>query len=71
MKRKSHEEYKAELKQNKKDTITLLSKYTSSRCKVRVKCNKCGYIWDVSPRTLLGKSGCPSCGKIKAKKTMV
>ncbi len=35
--------------------------YVNSKTKVKVKCKKCGYVWEVLPYALLRSKGCKKC----------
>lgn len=58
--RKSPEEYEKELHAANPDIICI-DKYVDSSTKIKVKCLKCGTIWDSLPFNLLQGHGCPRC----------
>ena len=63
--KKSNEEFKKELK-TKHPNLTPLTEYRGDGKYITLKCEKCGYIWDVLPTNILRKKGCPRCqGKQK------
>ena len=65
MKKRTHEEYVAELKDKNPD-IEVIERYINSSTKIRHRCLKDGYEWDVAPSTVLSGHGCPMCnGGIK------
>ena len=43
--------------------IEPLTQYINKRTKIRMRCNDCGYEWEVIPETLLKGSGCPECAR--------
>lgn len=51
------------IKQVKKidPTIIILGEYKSSKANIRVKCSRCGHIWDTKPNYLINGNGCPIC----------
>lgn len=54
----------------KERNFTLLSDYKNTRTKIHVKCDTCGYEWDVRPNTLLNNvAGCPQCAGVIKKST--
>ncbi|GAA0082831.1 hypothetical protein [Clostridium sp. CTA-6] len=60
--KKSHEEFVKEVSELVSDEYTVLSKYTKSDEKVRMKHNKCGYDeWNVTPDNFLRGTRCPKC----------
>jgi len=42
------------------DKLSILDEYTDSRNRIKVRCNKCDYIWQPVSRRLLQR-GCPKC----------
>lgn len=59
---KTNYEFILELKEKRGEEFTPLEEYISAKTLIRVKHNKCGYIWRVSPDHLLNrKDNCPSC----------
>lgn len=61
-KKKTHEEYVAELKE-KNPTIIPIEKYVNSSSKSLHKCLVCGNEWKVKPAQLLRGHACPKCAK--------
>lgn len=47
--------------------VEILSEYTLSNEKVRVRCKVCGHEWGATPNNLLRGRGCPVCYKAKKK----
>lgn len=41
--------------------LKVLSEYHDALTKVKVKCNDCGYVWDIIPASLLRGNNCPVC----------
>lgn len=61
-KRLTLKEFEVKFKQITKGEMLLLSDYINSRTKVKVRCNVCGYEWQVTPNNILSKnSSCPVC----------
>jgi len=59
-KRKTHEEFLAELYAKRTD-IEVLEKYIGVKQKIKCKCKKCNNEWYVTPDNLLSGRGCPMC----------
>ena len=56
-------------KRLKEKQFTLLGKYKNTRTKVRLRCDICGYEYEVVPNTILNAGcGCPKCAN-RLKKT--
>lgn len=64
-KKKTHEEFIAEML-ILDESIEILSKYVSSKEKVKCLCKSCGNIWYSTPTNLLKPRGCPECGAKKS-----
>ena len=64
---KTHEEFKQKLEKINSD-IEILGEYKRSTDKIKVRCKKDGYEWEVVANSLLIGIGCPKCSG-KAKKT--
>lgn len=59
---KSSEKFEEEFNEKSKGEYVLLDKYINSQTKIKVKHNKCGYEFQVTPNNFLSKSsGCPKC----------
>ena len=58
--RKTTEEFINELKEINSD-IEVLGEYVNNKTKIKVKCRVDGYIWEMTPKHLLHKHGCPKC----------
>ena len=41
--------------------IEVIGEYKNSATKIKVKCNKCDYLWESTPSNLLQGYGCPNC----------
>lgn len=59
-KKKTHEEYVAELKE-KNPTIVPIEKYNGANKNIIHKCLTCKHEWSVSPSSILQGTGCPKC----------
>lgn len=57
---KTTEQYIQELKDKRPD-ILLVDEYKGANVKVKHKCLKHDYVWDVAPVNILSGSGCPKC----------
>lgn len=63
--KKTHEEYVAELADINKN-ITVLEEYINAKTPILHQCNLDGYIWSISPNNALNGTGCPMCaGNLK------
>ena len=60
-KRKTHEEFEAEIKQIHGDEVTLLSEYKTNKTKVVVQYKSCGHIDEKIPTKLLAGQRCGIC----------
>lgn len=60
MKKKTHEEFVAEIYQNNPKVI-VQGVYVNSSTKVEVMCKKCNHVWFAWPESLLKGHGCPIC----------
>lgn len=66
MKRMTHEEFQEKVFEALGNKIFIIGRYVNKRTKIKVKCNKCNYIWETNPQTLYNGHGCPRCvGNIK------
>ena len=64
---KTNEQFIKEMNDTRPN-ITPLEPYKNSSTKIKFKCNKCGYIWEALPRTvLLNGRGCINCAGLKKK----
>lgn len=43
--------------------ILRIGPYINSNYKVKVRCSRCGNVWEVKPGNVLNGSGCPNCSK--------
>ena len=62
MKRKSNDEFVADLRAVNPNVIALEA-YQNSRTKILFRCLKCGHEWSTIPDTLMMGHGCPKCGR--------
>lgn len=60
---KDHRRFKYELEANFPKAFTLLENYVDVKTRIKVRCNKCGFIRKVKPAALLASGYCPKCGK--------
>ena len=68
-KRKTTEEYKAELK-SINPNIEVLEKYINNETKILHKCLICGNTWSIVPRNIISGQGCPHCNSSKGEKAI-
>ena len=68
MKRRTHDEFISVLKERNQN-VEVVSKYISSKEKVKVRCLKCDHEWYASPSNLLKGFGCPECARKALTKT--
>lgn len=67
--RKTDAEFKAEVKALVGDEYLILSKYITSKIKVKFKHTKCGNIFEMKPNGFLNGSRCPKCMQQQAHDT--
>lgn len=60
-KRKTHEEFVAEVKELVGDEYEVLGMYKNCKTKIAMKHNKCGYDWGIKPSNFLSGNRCPKC----------
>jgi len=53
-----------------KNKINPIESYVNNRTEIFFKCWVCENEWETKPANILNGSGCPKCGKIKAKNTI-
>ena len=60
----THEEFmeKFYVKNKNAENIEILGEYKGSHTKIKCKCKKDGYEWEIRPNDLLRGQGCPKCG---------
>lgn len=49
---------------------SVLGDYVKSSVKIKMRHNKCGYIWNITPNNFLKGRRCPQCNKIKNSKRL-
>ena len=71
MRRKTHEEFIRDFyaKNKNAENIEILGKYVGSNIKIKCRCKKDGYEWEVKPNDLLNGRGCPKCSGNASKTT--
>lgn len=67
-KKLTQQEFEIRVAEYTKDKVEVISKYINKKTRVKIKCKKCGYIWEISPASLCPSetksnnfSGCPQC----------
>lgn len=63
--RRTTEEYKEEVRDIHGEDIKVLGEYDNYKSKIRHKCNKCGYVFEAVPDSVLHGHGCQYCRKSK------
>jgi Zn ribbon nucleic-acid-binding protein len=64
--RKTNEEFKEEVKDEVGDEYLFLEEYQGYKTKIKVKHEKCGYIYKIEPTRFLYGNRCPKCaGKVR------
>ena len=63
MKNKTHEQFVKEINNLVDNEYTVLDKYVNSSTKIRIKHNKCGNVYLVTPNKFLQGRRCPKCNK--------
>ena len=53
------------------DDVELLSKFTKSTDRIRVRCKKCGNVWQPKAFSLIQGKGCPKCAHINGAKNNI
>lgn len=67
--RKTNEQFVKEVYDLVGDEYNVISVYKSSKDRVKIKHNKCGHIWNITPSSFLsGGSRCPKCASSKGEK---
>lgn len=61
---KSHEQFIKDLRLVNQN-IKVIGEYNGAKNKIKVKCEKCGYLWEPFAGSLLSGYGCPNCIKSK------
>ncbi|HJI48865.1 MAG TPA: hypothetical protein OIL97_04875 [Oscillospiraceae bacterium] len=64
--KKTSEQFFDEIK-SKNPNIDIISNYVNSKTKIKVKCKKCDFVWEVTPNSLLSGRGCPKCAGTQRK----
>lgn len=59
--KKDSDVFKIELKEKYGEKFSLLSEYECAMKNIRVRCNRCGFIRNIKPNTLLSSGYCPKC----------
>lgn len=67
-KKKTHEEYVAELAKINPN-VEVLGTYVNCKTKILHKCKIDDYKWEIRPDSLFGGQGCPKCANVKKSKT--
>lgn len=62
---KKHTDFIKELTELYGEEYEVLSEYINNRTKIKVKHNKCGFIYEVTPDAMLRGNGCPRCKQSK------
>jgi len=68
-KRKTHEEYLADVYNLVGDEYTVIGKYTRTKDKLEMKHNTCGTAWKITPNNFIKGRRCPSCAEDNQFKT--
>lgn len=68
MRKKTHDEYVAELA-IKNPTIEVVDKYINSSTKIKHRCLIHDVYWNITPNNALGGKGCPECHKERSAKS--
>lgn len=67
---KTHEDFIKEVYNLVGDEYTILDKYTNAKIKIKIKHNKCGYIYKVTPDSFLQGTRCLKCASSKGEITI-
>lgn len=60
---KTHKQFEKDIFELYQDEYSILGEYVNAKTKILIKHNLCGYVWKVSPSSLLKHRRCPNCGK--------
>ena len=52
----TNEEFMERVKKYTNDSVEVITPYINKKTKVKIKCKKCNYIWDVSPISFMPSS---------------
>lgn len=63
----TEKEFKQRVEELTKGEYSVISNYKRSYVKVRIKHNKCGHEWDVTPVSFLSGTRCPNCKQLNSK----
>lgn len=69
MKRKTHEEYVAELEEIN-PAIEVIGQYKTANNPLEFRCRVCGHEWTVPAYNLLRGTGCPACNVARKRKSL-
>jgi len=53
------------------DKYEVIGKYIKANNKVKIKCNQCDNIWEITPNAILRGVGCPGCKQSKGKEIIL
>lgn len=67
MRRKTNEQFKQEVYNLVGNDYLFIDNYVNNKTKLRVKHNKCGNVYEVSPNSFLAGHGCPYCAGLVKK----
>lgn len=62
---RTHQEFEREMKRTNPN-IEIIDKYVKVTERLKVRCKKCGYVWEPLCYSLLSGKGCPHCSAIEA-----
>lgn len=68
---KTHSRFIEEVNEIYGNKFTVLSRYVNSYTKIKIKCNKCGYISEKTPNSLLKGDGCINCTPCNTSKGVI
>lgn len=57
---KTHNQFVDQIKL-KNPLLIVCEQYVNSSTKIKVKCSKCGHLWNANPMDILNGHGCPKC----------
>lgn len=66
--KKNTETFKEEVRELVGDSYSVMSEYQGSLDKIKIKCNTCNYVMDITPNRFLMGYRCPKCKKRNRKK---
>ncbi len=68
--RLTHEQFVERMKIKGNPNVEIISNYVNAKTKLKCKCRNCGFVWDVTPNSLLQGHGCKKCADLSTGKSV-